>query len=153
MCESLPRTKFKKKGGLFQAVLSEERVRPVCDGRGLDPGVNGASPLAGERRLLATWNDRHLHGRIRKSPQCTLETPPLVSEWKPQTLEVLIPASLMVQMASLAVTNWPKPIPLIPCLSWSTASSVFTTVKSTTSARVSEETVERYHSVNTQCWE
>lgn len=35
---------------------------------------------------------------------------------------------LSVQMASLAVTNWPKPIPLIPCLSWSTASSVFTTV-------------------------
>ncbi|MED6262328.1 hypothetical protein ATANTOWER_017799, partial [Ataeniobius toweri] len=33
-------------------------------------------------------------------------------------------------MASLAVTNWPKPIPLIPCLSWSTASSVFTTVDS-----------------------
>ncbi|XP_064417132.1 protein ABHD18 [Latimeria chalumnae] len=30
-------------------------------------------------------------------------------------------------MASLAVTNWPKPIPLIPCLSWSTASGVFTT--------------------------
>ncbi|XP_047441894.1 protein ABHD18 [Mugil cephalus] len=30
-------------------------------------------------------------------------------------------------MASLAVTNWPKPIPLIPCLSWSTASSVFIT--------------------------
>lgn len=30
-------------------------------------------------------------------------------------------------MASLAVTNWPKPIPLIPCLSWTTASSVFTT--------------------------
>ncbi|XP_056419614.1 protein ABHD18 isoform X3 [Hyla sarda] len=29
-------------------------------------------------------------------------------------------------MASLAVTNWPKPIPLIPCLSWSTASAVFT---------------------------
>lgn len=31
-------------------------------------------------------------------------------------------------MASLAVTNWPKPLPLIPCLSWSTASAVFTTV-------------------------
>ncbi|XP_074130929.1 protein ABHD18 isoform X3 [Sminthopsis crassicaudata] len=30
-------------------------------------------------------------------------------------------------MASLAVTNWPKPLPLIPCLSWSTASGVFTT--------------------------
>ncbi|XP_009687619.2 protein ABHD18 [Struthio camelus] len=30
-------------------------------------------------------------------------------------------------MASLAVTNWPKPLPLIPCLSWSTASVVFTT--------------------------
>ncbi|XP_069834691.1 protein ABHD18 [Dendropsophus ebraccatus] len=29
-------------------------------------------------------------------------------------------------MASLAVTNWPKPIPLVPCLSWSTASAVFT---------------------------
>ncbi|XP_072480674.1 protein ABHD18 isoform X2 [Notamacropus eugenii] len=30
-------------------------------------------------------------------------------------------------MASLAVTSWPKPLPLIPCLSWSTASGVFTT--------------------------
>ncbi|KAM8938932.1 protein ABHD18 isoform 2-T2 [Pelodytes ibericus] len=33
-------------------------------------------------------------------------------------------------MASLAVTNWPKPIPLVPCLSWSTASGVFTTADS-----------------------
>ncbi|XP_030375357.1 protein ABHD18 isoform X2 [Scaptodrosophila lebanonensis] len=30
-------------------------------------------------------------------------------------------------MASLAATNWPKPIVLVPCLSWSTASAVFTT--------------------------
>lgn len=30
-------------------------------------------------------------------------------------------------MASLAVSNWPKPMPLVPCLSWSTASGVFTT--------------------------
>uniref|UniRef100_A0A182Q8M3 Protein ABHD18 n=1 Tax=Anopheles farauti TaxID=69004 RepID=A0A182Q8M3_9DIPT len=29
-------------------------------------------------------------------------------------------------MASLAATNWPKPLVLVPCLSWSTASSVFT---------------------------
>uniref|UniRef100_A0A1B6F594 Uncharacterized protein n=1 Tax=Cuerna arida TaxID=1464854 RepID=A0A1B6F594_9HEMI len=29
-------------------------------------------------------------------------------------------------MASLAATNWPKPIALVPCLSWSTASGVFT---------------------------
>ncbi|KAG0717101.1 Protein ABHD18 [Chionoecetes opilio] len=29
-------------------------------------------------------------------------------------------------MASLAATNWPKPLPLIPCLSWTTASGVFT---------------------------
>ncbi|XP_014204801.1 protein ABHD18 isoform X2 [Copidosoma floridanum] len=29
-------------------------------------------------------------------------------------------------MASLAATNWPKPIPLVPCLSWSTAAPVFT---------------------------
>ncbi|XP_026472207.1 protein ABHD18-like isoform X3 [Ctenocephalides felis] len=29
-------------------------------------------------------------------------------------------------MASLAATNWPKPIVLVPCLSWSTASAVFT---------------------------
>nr|XP_045601387.1 protein ABHD18-like isoform X2 [Procambarus clarkii] len=29
-------------------------------------------------------------------------------------------------MASLAATNWPKPLPLVPCLSWSTASGVFT---------------------------
>uniref|UniRef100_A0A8C5XDM2 Abhydrolase domain containing 18 n=1 Tax=Microcebus murinus TaxID=30608 RepID=A0A8C5XDM2_MICMU len=33
-------------------------------------------------------------------------------------------------MASLAVSNWPKPMPLIPCLSWSTASGVFTTADS-----------------------
>lgn len=29
-------------------------------------------------------------------------------------------------MASLAATNWPKPIVVVPCLSWSTASGVFT---------------------------
>lgn len=29
-------------------------------------------------------------------------------------------------MASLAATNWPKPLVVVPCLSWSTASSVFT---------------------------
>ncbi|KAK7066697.1 hypothetical protein SK128_016797 [Halocaridina rubra] len=29
-------------------------------------------------------------------------------------------------MASLAATSWPKPLPLVPCLSWSTASGVFT---------------------------
>ncbi|XP_034244711.1 protein ABHD18 isoform X2 [Thrips palmi] len=29
-------------------------------------------------------------------------------------------------MASLAATNWPKPMVLVPCLSWSTASGVFT---------------------------
>ncbi|XP_071520706.1 protein ABHD18 isoform X2 [Panulirus ornatus] len=33
-------------------------------------------------------------------------------------------------MASLAATNWPKPLPLIPCLSWSTASGVFTQMAS-----------------------
>ncbi|XP_004537689.1 protein ABHD18 isoform X1 [Ceratitis capitata] len=30
-------------------------------------------------------------------------------------------------MASLAATNWPKPLVLVPCLSWSTAAPVFTT--------------------------
>lgn len=30
-------------------------------------------------------------------------------------------------MASLAATNWPKPLVLVPCLSWSTAATVFTT--------------------------
>ncbi|XP_031626308.1 protein ABHD18 [Contarinia nasturtii] len=29
-------------------------------------------------------------------------------------------------MASLAATNWPKPLVLVPCLSWSTAAAVFT---------------------------
>ena len=29
-------------------------------------------------------------------------------------------------MASLAASSWPKPVALVPCLSWSTASSVFT---------------------------
>lgn len=32
--------------------------------------------------------------------------------------------------ASLAATNWPKPLVLVPCLSWSTASPVFTQVNS-----------------------
>lgn len=30
------------------------------------------------------------------------------------------------QNASLAGTNWPKPIGIVPCLSWTTASCVFT---------------------------
>lgn len=29
-------------------------------------------------------------------------------------------------MASLAASSWPKPLVLVPCLSWSTASGVFT---------------------------
>ena len=29
-------------------------------------------------------------------------------------------------MASLAATNWHKPISVVPCLSWTTASCVFT---------------------------
>lgn len=32
-------------------------------------------------------------------------------------------------MASLAATAWPKPLAVVPCLSWSTASSVFTQVQ------------------------
>jgi len=34
----------------------------------------------------------------------------------------------VLQMASLAATNWHKPVSLVPILSWSTASSVFTEV-------------------------
>ncbi|EFB27964.1 hypothetical protein PANDA_011201, partial [Ailuropoda melanoleuca] len=44
-------------------------------------------------------------------------------------------------MASLAVSNWPKPMPLIPCLSWSTASGVFTT---TDSFKMGQEFVKRF---------
>lgn len=33
-----------------------------------------------------------------------------------------------MQMASLAATNWPKPVVLVPCLSWSSATPVFTQV-------------------------
>ena len=29
-------------------------------------------------------------------------------------------------MASLSSTVWPKPLALVPCLSWTTASTVFT---------------------------
>ena len=36
--------------------------------------------------------------------------------------------NFFLKMASLAASNWPKPISLIPCLSWSTASVVFTKV-------------------------
>uniref|UniRef100_A0A2K5PVW3 Abhydrolase domain containing 18 n=1 Tax=Cebus imitator TaxID=2715852 RepID=A0A2K5PVW3_CEBIM len=46
-------------------------------------------------------------------------------------------------MASLAVSNWPKPMPLIPCLSWSTASGVFTT---TDSFKMGQEFVKRFAS-------
>ncbi|XP_023815322.1 protein ABHD18 isoform X2 [Oryzias latipes] len=49
-------------------------------------------------------------------------------------------------MASLAVTNWPKPIPLVPCLSWSTASSVFTT--GVLSKAVNWSQLEKQYAVN-----
>uniref|UniRef100_A0A8C5H7S0 Abhydrolase domain containing 18 n=1 Tax=Gouania willdenowi TaxID=441366 RepID=A0A8C5H7S0_GOUWI len=49
-------------------------------------------------------------------------------------------------MASLAVTNWPKPIPLIPCLSWSTASSVFTT--GVLSKAVNWSELEKQYAIN-----
>uniref|UniRef100_A0A8C6SJG4 Abhydrolase domain containing 18 n=1 Tax=Neogobius melanostomus TaxID=47308 RepID=A0A8C6SJG4_9GOBI len=49
-------------------------------------------------------------------------------------------------MASLAVTNWPKPIPLIPCLSWSTASSVFTT--GVLSKAVNWSELEKQYTIN-----
>ncbi|XP_072252399.1 protein ABHD18 isoform X1 [Leuresthes tenuis] len=49
-------------------------------------------------------------------------------------------------MASLAVTNWPKPIPLVPCLSWSTASSVFTT--GVLSRAVNWTELEKQYAVN-----
>lgn len=49
-------------------------------------------------------------------------------------------------MASLAVTNWPKPIPLIPCLSWSTASSVFTT--GVLSKAVNWKELEKQYAIN-----
>ncbi|KAK0154243.1 Protein ABHD18 [Merluccius polli] len=49
-------------------------------------------------------------------------------------------------MASLSVTNWPKPIPLIPCLSWSTASSVFTT--GVLSKAVNWQELDRQYAIN-----
>ncbi|XP_037118775.1 protein ABHD18-like isoform X2 [Syngnathus acus] len=51
-----------------------------------------------------------------------------------------------VKMSSLAVTNWPKPIPLIPCLSWSTASSVFTT--GVLSKAVNWSELEKQYAIN-----
>ncbi|XP_034036889.1 protein ABHD18 isoform X1 [Thalassophryne amazonica] len=45
-------------------VQSEERIRPACDGRSFDPGVQCSSPLAREGRILATRNDWHLYGWI-----------------------------------------------------------------------------------------
>lgn len=48
----------------FQTIQPEECVRPVCDGRGSHPGVDGTPPLAGERRILASGNDWHLNGGI-----------------------------------------------------------------------------------------
>ncbi|XP_062380665.1 protein ABHD18 [Sardina pilchardus] len=50
-------------------------------------------------------------------------------------------------MASLAVTNWPKPIPLVPCLSWTTASSVFTT--GVLSKAVNWRELERQYAMHT----
>ncbi|XP_061541435.1 protein ABHD18 isoform X5 [Phycodurus eques] len=49
-------------------------------------------------------------------------------------------------MSSLAATNWPKPIPLIPCLSWSTASSVFTT--GVLSKAVNWSELEKQYAIN-----
>ena len=35
---------------------------------------------------------------------------------------------IMLQNASLTASLWPKPVVVVPCLSWTTASSVFTQV-------------------------
>ena len=34
-----------------------------------------------------------------------------------------------LQNASLCGAVWPEPVPVVPCLSWSTASSAFTQVR------------------------
>lgn len=46
-------------------------------------------------------------------------------------------------MASLAATNWPEPIVLVPCLSWSTASAVFT--RGVMSAAINWELLEEQY--------
>lgn len=47
---------------------------------------------------------------------------------EPYIREQSVTAVCWFQMASLAATNWPKPLVCVPCLSWTTASSVFTRV-------------------------
>lgn len=47
---------------LMQSLESEERIRPVCDGWGTDPGVCGAVTLAGARGFLASGHDWHFYG-------------------------------------------------------------------------------------------
>lgn len=51
----------------MKAVESEERIRPVCDGRSSRRGVGRSAALVGERGVLAAGHDRHLHGRPRGS--------------------------------------------------------------------------------------
>lgn len=46
-------------------------------------------------------------------------------------------------MASLAATNWPEPIVLVPCLSWTTASAVFT--KGVMSTSISWDSLEHQY--------
>lgn len=48
------------------------------------------------------------------------------------------------QMASLAATNWPKPLVLVPCLSWSTASPVFTQVSIVLNFYISPQIYKRH---------
>ncbi|XP_059470116.1 protein ABHD18 isoform X2 [Neocloeon triangulifer] len=51
-------------------------------------------------------------------------------------------------MASISATNWPKPVVLVPCLSWSTASTVFT--KGVMSAAIDWSMLEAQYMGNEQ---
>lgn len=56
---------------------------------------------------------------------------------------VCLNSQLHFQMASLAATNWPEPIVLVPCLSWTTASAVFT--RGVLSDKINWDTLEHQY--------
>ncbi|XP_025153358.1 protein ABHD18 isoform X4 [Harpegnathos saltator] len=72
--------------------------------------------------------EKHLPGIMPDKTKMAYFQVILPSKWNSHKIKpiCLHLAGTGDHMASLAATNWPKPISLVPCLSWSTASPVFT---------------------------
>ncbi|XP_074197206.1 protein ABHD18 isoform X2 [Camelus bactrianus] len=106
----------------FQFIVPKEwnsKYRPVC----IHLAGTGDHHYWRRRTLMARpmIKEARMASLLLENPYYGCRKP------KDQMHDYTTYSTVISQMASLAVSNWPKPMPLIPCLSWSTASGVFTT--------------------------